>query len=382
MSAANRRRRLAFTLAELIVVAAVVGVAALVMLPSVGQVRRASRTVNCTDHLATFGQGLSLYTTEHAGWMPGENTSGVTIRSKNYPGGDFAPSHVPVQSTDWMSPVVSYFTALPEGRAQRWMHLWTEFGCPEQQAVSTLFGAGTCIDWDSFVDLGPWPACSYLTSAYFSLWGLDYEWAVVGTRENSGFPLYAATIPRAWWVRNETFQSHLNQVGPPDRKLFVADGTRYVTGDPLVTHDVNPEPAVFGAFTTAGGWWTGSTAYGVREGTQTWDGRTVTYGSRSDGFNLRYSYRHHAFATATPGTSVTGGVIGGSLDPNQSVIPIHSSGSAQRNRGRMNAVFFDGHVATLDDRQSRDIQYWYPTGSEVMLPDEGMTEADAGMVIP
>ena len=48
----------------------------------------------------------------------------------------------------------------------------------------------------------------------------------------------------------------------------------------------------------------------------------------------------------------------------------------------MNAVFFDGHVERLDDRASRDIDRWYPTGSVRSGDYVGMTTVPAGYVIP
>jgi hypothetical protein len=41
----------------------------------------------------------------------------------------------------------------------------------------------------------------------------------------------------------------------------------------------------------------------------------------------------------------------------------------------MNAVFFDGHVARMNDRESRDARNWYPKGAvRKSRNDVGMTD--------
>jgi prepilin-type processing-associated H-X9-DG protein len=61
---------------------------------------------------------------------------------------------------------------------------------------------------------------------------------------------------------------------------------------------------------------------------------------------------------------------------------IGQTGAAQDNRGCMNTLFFDAHVERLNDRESRQIELWYPTGSVVEDASCGMTDVDVGYVIP
>jgi prepilin-type processing-associated H-X9-DG protein len=58
--------------------------------------------------------------------------------------------------------------------------------------------------------------------------------------------------------------------------------------------------------------------------------------------------------------------------------------TAQSNSGRINALFFDGHVASLNDRQSREPVLWYPSGATVTASGEaeGMVYVPEGFVIP
>jgi len=133
------------------------------------------------------------------------------------------------------------------------------------------------------------------------------------------------------------YRSRISMVGPPSRKVAVADGTRYFDGE-QVDFDPSPDPTFFGAFTSNGAWWSGGTAYGVKAGTTNWTGQTVGAGSPANGENLILSYRH--------------GCVAGQAPTN-----VHD------NKGSINALFFDGHVARLTDRQSRDPELWYPTGA-------------------
>ena len=169
-------------------------------------------------------------------------------------------------------------------------------------------------------------------------------------------------VSPSWEVTNCNYTSGITHVGPPSRKIFVADGTRYVAPGGIVDIDVAPDPSFFGAFTSPGAWSSRSTAYGVETGSQTWGDHSVAYGSASEGQNLRYSYRH--------------------VRPEEAVQPNRDPRTAQDNTGGINAAFFDGHVERLYDRESREISLWYPTGSIVQYPDYGMTDVPAGYVIP
>jgi len=78
----------------------------------------------------------------------------------------------------------------------------------------------------------------------------------------------------------------------------------------------------------------------------------------AQGRNLAWSYRHHS----SSGRPLTDGV--------------------RSNSGEINALFFDGHVERLDDRQSRDIEYWYPSGSTVIEKSEGLTDVPDNYKVP
>ena len=95
---------------------------------------------------------------------------------------------------------------------------------------------------------------------------------------------------------------------------------------------------------------------------ETWalivDGLTYQH-TVSGGQNLAWSYRH-------------GGSGGASASAND----------VRSNAGEINALFFDGHVARLDDRASREIEYWYPSGTTVVNLGDGLTDLPMDYEVP
>ena len=59
-----------------------------------------------------------------------------------------------------------------------------------------------------------------------------------------------------------------------------------------------------------------------------------------------------------------------------------ASGAAVENLGHVNVAMFDGSSRTMNDRISREPEWWYPTGTVIVNPGEGMTTTAAGQVLP
>jgi prepilin-type processing-associated H-X9-DG protein len=210
---------------------------------------------------------------------------------------------------------------------------------------------------------------SYLMPAHFQWWGTKYyddpqnehRIRLATHQKNPSFEIYAKTAERSWEVEHPTYKSKLGQIGSPSRKIAAADGTRYLDRSLILDFDPCEDPRHFGAFTSSGAWWCGSAAYGVRQGSLNWAGRAVDGGvyPKARGENLVLSYRH--------------GLLRG------------GSAAARENRGKVNAMFFDGSVRRLDDRDSRNPVFWYPRGAVVTASGvcEGMTgDLEVGDEIP
>jgi prepilin-type N-terminal cleavage/methylation domain-containing protein len=342
-----------FTLIELLVVVAIIAVLMSILLPSLTCAREQARSITCGQRLRDIGNGMHTYFTTNQDWIPGMNTSGVSLISSQRPGEQWwNKPKLPTQLHDWLTPIAAMNQELPANRAERFLFLNRKFSCPSQKLVRSIL-------WPTGLSLSPdapdfrnatnnWYALSYLMPVHFQYWGLDYFGTSLGTVGSVSVPV--RTWPtvggseqdvRSWWeASHRTYRSKIDQVGSPSQKIAVADGMRYMTGPPnyIIDMDLQPQPFYFGSFTSAGGWWAGSTEYGVQPGSANHSGRNVTVGSPSRGRNLTVSYRH---GCRTAGLS----------------------GSAKTNPGSINALFFDASVRRLNDFQSRNPILWYPRGS-------------------
>lgn len=368
-------RPAAITLIELLVVVAIIALLLATLLPSLNCAKAAARAAVCGTQLRGFGTGMTGYFVEQEGWIPGVNTSGFSLLQIF----GASPQHfsllrnprLPVQTFDWMSPILPASEHLGVNRAERFQALLNRYACPEQRNYPAVFyedaAFGTMVDKQDFLDRAEeeWLAVSYLMPALFQYWGQREEGSVIGFGQflTQEVPVSAVAGSENWDVIVDSYRSKVQNVGLPARKIAVADGTRFLPANgPLDfnAHYKHPQDK-FGSFTDGGAWWSGSEAYGVKNNTENWNGLVVNAGPQnpeSQGAALELSYRH-------------GCVRGAGL-----------SGAAAQNRGSINALFFDGHIERLNDRESRNIVYWYPRGARVQDSSEAMTVEEVGLVVP
>jgi prepilin-type N-terminal cleavage/methylation domain-containing protein/prepilin-type processing-associated H-X9-DG protein len=365
-------RTAGFTLIELLVVVAIIALLISILLPSLTCARESARAAKCGVLLRSFGLGLHAYMNGNKDYIPGVNTSGLAVELAQRESGAAAAlrdSRLPTQTYDWMMPILLGETEFGSTRAKRMATLINDFQCPSQVGlkVDELYGPGLTASPDR-QDFTQEPAIleaaplSYLMPIHFQWWGQELRNFVLhsgsGGRPEPIMPQVSSTGFAV--VHFERYKSQLSQVGRAAEKIAVADGTRFVDAPPdyILDFDVDPSPNFFGSFCSNGGWWGGSQAYGVRRNSINWDGDPVqAQNPAALGKALRWSYRHGCNTRNT--------------EPDD----------AQGNRGSINALFFDGHVGRLNDRQSRRIDYWYPKGARVNAPNEGLTTPEQGYII-
>lgn len=365
-------KRAAFTLIELLVVVAVIAILLSILLPALQSARESARAATCGAGMRNFGNGFGIYFAENSEWIPGCNTTGVAVRRHQGTDEAYFNSRMPVQSFDWMTPIVRPSMEMSSSWARRWHDLVNRFMCPSQRTYRAIVYPGSTGIPQSerdFFNNNQWTALSYLMPVHFQHWGLNYRergpqaYAFGVHAVNNSSLIYAITAPPdptpehdgiAWEASHFTYKSRLPEVGKPSEKIAVADGTRYYDATAgYIDFDVSPNPQYFGSFTSSGAWWSGCRSYGVKAGTRNWNNRSVSVGSRGRGVNLELSYRHGPQRGAG------------------------ASGSAQQNKGRINALFFDGSIRRLNDKESRNPMYWYPSGTKVrpgLSPGEMMIE--------
>lgn len=311
----RRRVARAFTLVELLVVVSVMSILVGVLLPALAGARDSARQVECAATQRQLATGILSYGADQLEWIPGYATSGrslwwqpaapvIASLSKN-------PA-APTQVNDWMS-VALRDTRLPRDRNERLYHLLERAGDPAMnERVPVWLGGGdggnaAMVAWMQEHKKQPASGVSFLMPANFQLFGEAYRTSSVAVTPWSSAKLQELmrthTLPRSYTPR-------LTSVGSASRKVMFADGFRYIDGSGR-DFDASWSHQNWGSFSERSPCDVGSRAWG-RAGA----GRT--------GFNLTLSYRH---------------------------------------RGLMNAAFYDGHVALLSVRQSRDPVLWAPTGS-------------------
>jgi prepilin-type N-terminal cleavage/methylation domain-containing protein/prepilin-type processing-associated H-X9-DG protein len=364
MQANNRAPRAAFTLIELLVVVAIIALLISILLPSLNCAREQAKTAKCGVQLRGFGLGLVNYSNDNRDWLPGANTTGVNFWLQIGPG--FSGNDLRKERTgqfvnlisrwDWMSTLVSYDTELNGNRAERYHFLLTRYRCPAIQGIDTDELYGTATDKNDFEKFNSFPAVSYLMPGPFVMWGTNQSKKFGGTLVG----LDALTIPPGHSIGSNDYVSQMTRVGQPARKVAIADGTRFLNGGRL-DFDLNPSPPLYGSFGSSGAWYCGSQAYGVQNGTKNWDGQTVSASTpnASEGKSMALSYRHQCNRTSAPN-------------------------DARSNKGEMNALFFDGHVQRMGDKESRNPEFWYPKGAVVRSNTDGMTfvPTDGSWVVP
>lgn len=320
--------------------------------------------------------GMRIYTDRNNTWIPGVNTSGMGLyAAKN--GGDIEmlrDPRMPTQTFDWMTPSLEGSIELGNTRAERMQTLINDFGCPTNASVQIDFlyppGLNASPDaadfGDEFVDA--FQPLSYLMPGHFQFWGQDFDGArrIVKATNGTTFPALIRIADEGWAaVHRGRYQSKLEQIGNATLKIAAADATRFLDFDGSIDFNVDPAPRFsgdpFGSFCSNGAWWCGAQAYGVAANTTNWDNLPVNSGTddpHGQGENMLLSYRHGC--------------------GNRNSVPR----SAQDNEGAINALFFDGHIERLNDRQSREIQLWYPRGARVNTPNAGMTTVPFNFEVP
>lgn len=343
MREGNLLRNKGFTLIELLVVISIIALLISILLPSLKCARDQAKSVKCGSTLRMLSNAAQSYATDFNSYYPGANTTGASLM-EHYSDQEWHKDHIPVQRYDWITPLLTYETTLPAKRSSKFYTIFQEYQCPSIWADPPIIYSGSIPpDINDFRnEPKPNPGISYLMPITFQHWGQNQKNITVGydPLDRRYGEVKAEVGSLSWSTRTDEFISQLERVGPSAEKIMFADGTRYVDGGNGLVYDIDihQNPSVFGSFTTSGGWWTGSTSYGIGSKDRTIDGRSPRDKSPSDGENQKWSYRH-----------------GCDKD------------------GKINAAFFDGHVQSLSNRESRNVNLWYPSGTVVTDPGGGMT---------
>ena len=310
------RVRGAFTLIELLVVVSIIALLIGILLPTLGTARKQAEKFACAGFQKQLSSGLLAFTLENQDQIPGVSSTGLAIL--NFAQGQDAVkwasggSSRPTQAFDWISPSVG--DVLPTQRGSRLLSILNTYRCPSMKVqVNPYAGAAGDAGYLEVVErlkaddtLQP---TSYLMSAYF-----QYSGTTIAPSSGLGNFTYKSIglpspLPNTAVLPKSYFPS-LSRIGEPARKASFSDGLRYFDSRTSIADiDVGVKQNFFGSFTH------GATYVS-----------DVTYGANYDSplrRHLKLSYRH------------------GKLE--------------------LNAAFFDGHIETLSEPDSRNPTYWFPT---------------------
>jgi len=311
----NQTINRAFTLIELLVVVAIIALLIGILLPSLGAARETARAVACGATERSFGQGLAIYGNEWDNYIPGPSTSGLSM---GFQGASYVPLNQqtePVQNLDWISPVIGKSMNLPNKTADRFVALMNgKIRCPSNmERYNDEYPSGL-----NSGDIKPLPIKSPSDLSIISYTAIIGFMANDDPTATVNYSQTKCTIGNLsnFVVAPSGFRFKKSQMGSESQKIYAVEGARYYTSS------------------------TRRTSYN-------------TFFKQNDGGD---------FMVIGPVINLSGDPF--ELDANYK--PTEAGKRlAYRHKGKLNSVFYDGHVELLDGPTSVKIDYYFPPGTKV-----------------
>ncbi len=375
----NSSSRRAYTLPDALAAAGCLAAIAAVSAAALAGATRADLTAQDQANLMTIGAAAAAWSADHQGLIPGAPGASARelLNDPNAIAGleaSIFTKGLATQPFDWASPIA-------------WGYL-TDAPAPERRDIRLAYALGVepkLVDPDAkepvVADAPPIGALSVLSDPAQTHLSMPFD----GSPQPGGLPntyfavqnasSYIAAREFLWWgqggivlsprwVNQDTFwggratfnmdaswntrlpgrsasagtdshnsfarsyRPYINRVGPPSRKIYLANGTRFQSADTEgADHDINANAGFGGAFADTGAWASDPNAVGVS--------RAWPEGTNAAGEDMsRISFRHGDETIA-----------------------------------RGNVLFYDASVQLTDIDEARDPALWLPRGSTLSLTD-------------